>query len=241
MQSFNLKNTEVTTQPKKTAKTIGPGKNTLRITSMELISRIPGSMDPVSWDAKGAYHTIMLHTETPPITEEGFEGFLKDVSNPAGPRYAGQVGRVKLNSVAYRDKDGKPWYMQAMVDIKRLTTTLELNAMVNAIETDSMSDLVYTVGQLVASEKDLYLDMIVAGSAYIKDGYTNYSLNVAWNKGRKGSAYVLTGSDGLFAYDAEADIYKSDRYQEELAAVEASKGEVEAFGDSDSSNDGLTL
>lgn len=227
-------------QPKKTPKTINPGRVTVRINSLELISRVPGERETTTWDDPNATHTIMMHVETPPVQEEGFEGFFRDMNNQAAGRYEGQVGRVKLNSLPYKNKDNKPWHMQARMDLKRLSNTMGLSEMLSTIQADSMTDLVQTIGKIMASEGK-FLDMIVAGSAFMKDGYTNYSLNVAWNKGRNGSAYVLSGDSGLFDYDAELDIFKSDKYMQEMKEAEASKAEVEAFDDNEDSAEGLQL
>lgn len=228
-------------QPRKVSKTINPGKNTVRIHKLELQSRVPGERDLVSSTHPQAQHTILMHVESLPVKEEGFEGFFKDVNNQAAGRYDGQVGRIKLNSVPYKDKDGKAWHVQARMDLKRLTNTLGVTNLLSTIESSTMEELVATIGKIIASENK-YLDIVVGGTAFMKDGYTNYSLNIAWNKGRQGSAYILSGQPGLFEYDAEMDIYKSDRYLQELKEAESNKSEVDSFDDAeDSSPAGLQL
>jgi len=71
---------------------VGPGNNVIRINSV--------SFDVTPYDADA--YNIVLHVETEPVAGE-FNGFLKDMNNPNGPRYEGQVGRVRFSPYPYKD------------------------------------------------------------------------------------------------------------------------------------------
>jgi len=80
-----------------TPKIIQPGNVECKINSVTLES-VPYK--------EGAYH-VCLHLETRPITEDGFEGLLVDKDDPNGPRYEGQVARIKTSEWAYSDGETK--------------------------------------------------------------------------------------------------------------------------------------
>ncbi len=65
---------------------IGTGNQKVKINSI--------TFDQTPYDADA--YNITLHVEGEPIEGE-FNGFLKDVNNVNGPRYEGQVGRVRFS------------------------------------------------------------------------------------------------------------------------------------------------
>ena len=71
---------------------VGPGNQLLKINSLSFV--------PTPYDAEA--YNILLHVETEPMGEE-FQGFLKDTNQPNGPRYAGQVGRIRFAPYPYKD------------------------------------------------------------------------------------------------------------------------------------------
>lgn len=71
---------------------MGPGNQVVKINSITF------DVTPYAADA----FNIMLHVESEPMEGE-FQGFLVDPNNPNGPRYAGQVGRVRFSQYAYKD------------------------------------------------------------------------------------------------------------------------------------------
>ena len=71
---------------------IEPGNQVVKINSI--------TFDKTPYDADA--YNVMLHVEGEPMEGE-FQGFLVDVNNPDGPRYAGQVGRVRASPYAYKD------------------------------------------------------------------------------------------------------------------------------------------
>ena len=81
-------------------KTLSPGEHTVKINSIGLES--------VSYKA-GAYHLI-LNVEGPDMGSE-FEGFLVDKDKPTGPRYKGQIGKVKFGFYPFSDGETKTNYI----------------------------------------------------------------------------------------------------------------------------------
>lgn len=71
---------------------IEPGNHVIKINSI--------SFDQTPYDSDA--YNIVLHVETEPV-EGAFSGFLKDMNIPNGPRYEGQVGRVRFSPYPYKD------------------------------------------------------------------------------------------------------------------------------------------
>ena len=71
---------------------IGTGNQKVMINSI--------TFDQTPYDVNA--YNITLHVESEPIEGE-FNGFLKDVNNPNGERYAGQVGRVRFSPYPFKD------------------------------------------------------------------------------------------------------------------------------------------
>ena len=71
---------------------IGTGNQKIKINSITF-DQTPYDMD--------AYN-ITLHVESEPMDGD-FNGFLKDVNNPSGPRFEGQVGRVRFSPYPFKD------------------------------------------------------------------------------------------------------------------------------------------
>ena len=71
---------------------IGTGNHKVKINSI--------TFDQTPYDADA--FNITLHLEGEPVTGE-FNGFLKDMNNPNGPRFEGQVGRVRFSPYPFKD------------------------------------------------------------------------------------------------------------------------------------------
>ena len=71
---------------------IGTGNHKVKINSI--------TFDQTPYDSEA--YNITLHVESEPVTGE-FNGFLKDMNNPNGERYAGQVGRVRFSPYPFKD------------------------------------------------------------------------------------------------------------------------------------------
>ena len=79
-----------------TPKVIQPGNVTCKINSITL--------DKVPYK-EGAYN-LNIHLETEDMGSD-FEGFLVDKDNPDGPRYKGQIGKVRFSEWPYSDGETK--------------------------------------------------------------------------------------------------------------------------------------
>ena len=71
---------------------IGTGNKKIKI------NYITFDQTPYDMDA----YNITLHVESEPMGGD-FNGFLKDVNNPSGPRFEGQVGRVRFSPYPFKD------------------------------------------------------------------------------------------------------------------------------------------
>ena len=71
---------------------IGTGNQKVKINSI--------TFDQTPYDSDA--FNITLHVESEPMEGE-FNGFMKDLNNPNGERYEGQVGRVRFSPYPYKD------------------------------------------------------------------------------------------------------------------------------------------
>ncbi|BCV01490.1 MAG: hypothetical protein CM15mV42_1720 [uncultured marine virus] len=71
---------------------ISVGNQVIRINSI--------TYDQTPYDSDA--YNVTLHVESEPVKGE-FNGFLKDINDPNGPRYEGQVGRVRFSPYPYKD------------------------------------------------------------------------------------------------------------------------------------------
>ena len=124
-----------------------------------LINSITFDQTPYDMDA----YNITLHVESEPIVGE-FNGFLKDVNEPNGPRYAGQVGRVRFSPYPFKDAT-----LNNGNEISRDTEVLK--AMV------FLSEVVGKRNELDAIEANTIEDfMIKAAKICSQTGYVNACL-----------------------------------------------------------------
>ena len=114
---------------------IGTGNQKIKINSITF-DQTPYDMD--------AYN-ITLHVESEPMDGD-FNGFLKDVNNPSGPRFEGQVGRVRFSPYPFKDttlpngneisRDNE--VLKAMIF---LSETVNKREELDAIEASTIEDL----------------------------------------------------------------------------------------------------
>lgn len=71
---------------------INPGNHVVKINDL--------TFEPTPYDPQA--YNVILHVETQPI-EGDFQGFLVDPNNQNGPRYKGQVGKVRMSPYPYKD------------------------------------------------------------------------------------------------------------------------------------------
>lgn len=164
----------------------------------------------------GAYH-VSLHLETEPIKEEGFEGLLVDKDNPSGPKYLGQVARIKTSEWAYSDGTTKTG-----VNISRDTEIVRVieNICKQAGCTKWLEDhdnMFNTIEELVEAFnndglfKNIYMQFCIGAREYInKAGYTSYDMHlVRPERGQLSFQNVKAESLKVPTFNAEKHIKKT--------------------------------
>tara|TARA_R110001632_G_scaffold28786_3_gene76644 strand:- start:948 stop:1622 length:675 start_codon:yes stop_codon:yes gene_type:complete len=148
---------------------IGPGNNLVKINSI--------TFDKTPYDAEA--YNIMLHVESEPMTGE-FQGFLKDVNNPDGDRYEGQVGRVRFSPYPYKDttlangseisRDNE--VMKSMIS---LSEQLGKRTELDAIQANTIEDFMLKCNSIFSGP--VYLNMCFGTREWEnKEGYVNNDL-----------------------------------------------------------------
>lgn len=158
--------------------TVGNGKTKPVITAGNQVIKINSiSLDQTPYD-KDSYH-VTLHVESMPV-EGDFEGFLVDVNKPNGPRYLGQVGRVKMSAFAYKsvtlengreiDKDTE--IMKAMVF---LSEVLGKRTELDNISANTIESFITSCNSVLGNSK--FINSCIGGREWVNnEGYTNLDL-----------------------------------------------------------------
>jgi hypothetical protein len=185
-------------------KTLSPGENTVKINSIALES--------VSYK-EGAYHLI-LNVEGPDMGPE-FEGFLVDKDKPNGPRYKGQIGKVKFGYYPFADGETKTG-IKINRDLSILRAIQQLCIAGNKLEWFEEADGKFaTIEEFVKAASTIISDdttfrMCINGKEYEKNGYINHDLFLP--KSSK-DAYALESASAnpskLIAYNPELHIKKA--------------------------------
>lgn len=136
------------------------------------------TFDQTPYD-KDAYN-VTLHVESEPVSGE-FEGFLIDSTNQEGPRYKGQVGRVRLSPYAYKDAtlpSGREVSrdQEVLRGMIFLAEVLGKRDELDAIEADTVEEFMVTANKKL-SGNDTYINACIGGREWEnKEGYINYDL-----------------------------------------------------------------
>lgn len=181
-------------------KTLTPGEQKVKINSITLGQGYES----------GSYN-VYLNVEGPDLGTD-FEGFFKDSESKSGPRYAGQIGRVRLYPFAYKDgvtKGGTPVSRDQSIlkGLVGLSTALGKRAEVDAIKANTIEDFVAQASVVLAGPT--FLNMVLGGKTYEKGGYTQYDLFIPIDKtGKVGFelATVDKAKSKLMVYDASTHI-----------------------------------
>jgi|TARA_R110000796_G_scaffold38476_6_gene96765 hypothetical protein len=148
---------------------MGPGNNVVKINSI--------TFDKTPYDAEA--FNIMLHVESEPMEGE-FQGFLLDPAKPNGPRYEGQVGRIRFSPYAYKDttlangseisRDTE--VMKAMVF---LSEQIGKRSELDAIQANTIEDFMSKCNTVLSGPT--YMNMCLGTREWEnKDGYVNNDL-----------------------------------------------------------------
>jgi hypothetical protein len=148
---------------------IGTGNHKVKINSI--------SFDKTPYDANA--YNIILHVETEPITGD-FQGFLKDMNKPDGPRYEGQVGKVRYSPYPYKDTtlpSGKEIsrdteVMKAMIF---LAEALDKRAGLDAIQANTIEEWMVKCDKLLSGPT--YVNVCLGAREWENtEGYVNNDL-----------------------------------------------------------------
>ncbi|NBO99577.1 MAG: hypothetical protein EBU90_05550 [Proteobacteria bacterium] len=190
-----------------TPKIIQPGNVECKINSITLES-VPYK--------EGAYH-VCLHLETKPIEEDTFEGLLVDKDNPNGPRYAGQVARIKTSEWAYSDGETKSGLkISRDTEIVKMIQTIcrEAGCSKWLEENDNVYNTIEEFVSGINSDKpfkDKYLKFCIGAREYTnKAGYQAYDLHlVKTQRGQLSIQSADSESVKLITFNPELHIKKS--------------------------------
>lgn len=202
---LSTRNVKDTAGSGKTNAKIQPGNHTVKIHSVEL-------KEGYNFQQTRGYEVI-LNVETSPIGED-FEGFLVNKDNPTGPRYLGQVGRLKFQYHSFADgvtKNGTPTnrdnsILSAMVRIANvLGVRQELDDTIDAAAISRIEELMPVATQVFRGK---WLDTCICGRAYKdKGGYTAYELFMPYTRqGKVGFEGKGANSGNLQVFDAVTHI-----------------------------------
>ena len=153
----------------KTRPVINVGNQKLKINSV--------TFDQTPYD-KDAYN-VVLHVESEPVGN-GFEGFLLDSSDTNGPRYKGEVGRVRLSPFPYKDTT-LPSGREISRDTEVLKAMIFLSEALGKrddldnIEADTVEEFMKSANSILSG--DTYVNACVGGREWEnREGYINYDL-----------------------------------------------------------------
>lgn len=148
---------------------ISPGNQVIKINKI--------TYDQTPYD-KEAYN-IVLHVESEPLKGE-FEGFLVNPDDPSGPRYEGQVGRIRVSPYPFKDTtlpSGREIKLENEVlrSMIGLAEALDKREDLDSIEADTVEEFMNSVNQLLSG--DTYINACVGSREWEnKEGYVNNDL-----------------------------------------------------------------
>lgn len=166
------------------------------------------TFDQTPYD-KDAYNTV-LHVESEPVTGE-FDGFLLDSTKQDGPRYKGQVGRIRLSPYAYKDAtlpSGREVTreQEALKGMIFLSEVLNKRDELDSIEADTIENFMVSANEILSG--DTYINACVAGREWEnKEGYINYDLYLPRNSKDGVSLEALdTDNSRLYTFSREEHV-----------------------------------
>jgi len=148
---------------------ISPGNQKIKINKI--------TYDQTPYD-KDAYN-IVLHVESEPVTGE-FEGFLINADDPNGPRYQGQVGRVRISPYPFKDTtlpSGREIKLENEVlrSMIGLAEALDKRDDLDSIEADTVEEFMSSANTMLSG--DTYINACIGAREWEnKEGYINNDL-----------------------------------------------------------------
>jgi len=167
-----LNTKDMTAGSGKTRPVLDPGNNVIKINDI--------TFDQTPYD-KDAYN-ILLHVEGKPV-EGAFDGFLINPQKSDGPRYKGQVGRVRFAPWPYKDAE-LPSGRSVSRDTEVLKSMIYLSEVLDCrdeldmIEADDIFDFMKSVKEIiVGKDSSVYFNACIGGREWEnKEGYINNDL-----------------------------------------------------------------
>lgn len=164
------------TETSRFSKTLNPGKHTVKLNSISL-----------SQGYEADSYNVHLHVEGPDLGSE-FEGFFVNPEDKNGPRYKGQIGRIRLSPFAYKDgvtKTGRKVSRDQNIlqGLKALSKALGKEAQLDAIEAETIEEFVDQASQVLSGPD--YFNIVAGGKQYERNGYKQYDLFVPNSKDGK--------------------------------------------------------
>jgi len=150
---------------------IGPGNHKVKINSL--------SFDATPYDPQA--FNITLNVETEPVGGE-FQGFLVDADNQNGPRYKGQVGRVRMSPYPYKDTTLPTGRKIVAADemVKAIAFLADVTGKrdeVDMIEANSLEQFANACKQIFRNTE--YINACIGGREWENnDGYVNVDLHL---------------------------------------------------------------
>jgi len=150
---------------------IGPGNHKVKINSL--------SFDPTPYDPQA--FNITLNVETEPVGGE-FQGFLVDADNQNGPRYKGQVGRVRMSPYPYKDTTLPTGRKIVAADemVKAIAFLADVTGKrdeVDMIEANSLEQFANACKQIFRNTE--FINACIGGREWENnDGYVNVDLHL---------------------------------------------------------------
>jgi hypothetical protein len=163
-------------------KGLNPGKHEIKILEISLGK---------GYEAD-SYH-VNLSVEGPDLGDD-FEGFLIDRNDPTGPRFRGQIGRVQMSQFAYKDGVTKTGYKKnrdqdILKALSALAVALGRKEQLDQIEADTIEEFVAEASHVLSG--DTYINAVIAGKEYEKNGYKQYNL------------FFPASKDGKYAFEPQ--------------------------------------
>ncbi|NQY43022.1 MAG: hypothetical protein HRT87_06760 [Legionellales bacterium] len=126
-------------------------------------------------------YNILLHVESEPIGGE-FQGFLVDKNNPNGPRYQGQVGRIRMSPYHYKDAtlpNGRTISRdnEMVKAIAFLGDATGLRSEVDEIQANTIEQFMAACQNIFKNTE--YINACVGGREWMnQDGYINVDMHL---------------------------------------------------------------
>lgn len=143
---------------------------------------------------------------------DDFEGFFLDGKSQTGPRYRGQVSKVRFHQYMYEDREYNGMKFNRDQDIlkalKSLSVALNKTAMLDSIEASTIEEFVEKASVVLSG--NTFLNFCIGGKEYLdKNGYTKHDLFIpAYKAGEVGFEALGVATSKLAKFNEDIHIIK---------------------------------